>query len=137
MVERCVLILALYALATVGCRTADKAVFEPRHTHDTLIVERVKEDTTIMYDSVYIDRAGDTVVQYKYKYIEKIRVRDDSVFIAKTDTITNVVVKVEELKPSWWQRFFYKSGRWLWLILLIIGASLLCRFVFKRVILKR
>lgn len=134
---RNVLFCFLLALSAVACKSTKDIIPEPQHTHDTIIVERVKADTTIMFDSVYIDRAGDTVIQYKYKYIEKIRVKNDSIYIAKTDTITNVVVKVEKLKPSWWQKFFYKSGRWLWLILLILGAFFLGRFVVKKVVLKR
>lgn len=134
---RDVLFAPLLALALVACKATKDIIPEPQHTHDTLIVERVKADTTIMFDSVYIDRAGDTVIQYKYKYIEKIRIKNDSIYIAKTDTITNVVVKVEEQKPSWWQNFFYKSGQWLWLILLIIAAFFLGRFVVKKVIMKR
>lgn len=131
------LLLLSFALYLTGCKTSKDVIPEPQHTHDTLIVERVKADTTIMFDSVYVDRAGDTVFQYKYKYIERIRVKNDSIYIAKTDTLTNVVVKVEELKPSWWQRFFYKSGRWLWLILFFLGALLLGRFALKRFVLKR
>lgn len=128
----------LFAFSLLGCRAVNNNIApEQRHTHDTLYLERVRADTTIIVDSLYIDRAGDTVIKYKYKYIEKIRVKNDSIYIAKTDTITNVVVKVEEMTPSLWQRFFYKSGRWLWLLLLILGAYFLGRFVVKKVILKR
>ena len=72
---------------------------------DTVYLNRVKLDSVYVMDSVFIDKAGDTIREWRYRYIYKYKDRIDTVYVAKTDSI-QVPYPVEVVE--------YKTPQWCW-----------------------
>jgi hypothetical protein len=72
---------------------------------DTVYLNRVQLDSIYMRDSVFIDKSGDTIREFQYKYIYRFKDRIDTLYISKTDSI-QVPYPVEVVK--------YKTPQWCW-----------------------
>jgi hypothetical protein len=72
---------------------------------DTVYLNRVKLDSIYMRDSVFIEKSGDTIREFQYKYIYRFKDRIDTLYISKTDSI-QVPYPVEVVK--------YKTPQWCW-----------------------
>lgn len=98
------LLLFLAGLATTSCT---KHVYVPVETtkSDTVYLNRVKLDSIHMRDSVFIEKSGDTIREFQYKYIYRFKDRIDTLYISKTDSI-QVPYPVEVVK--------YKTPQWCW-----------------------
>ncbi len=107
--------LFLVGLAATSCT---KHVYVPVETtkSDTVYMNRVQLDSIYMRDSVFIEKSGDTIREFQYKYIYRFKDRIDTLYISKTDSI-QVPYPVEVVK--------YKTPQWCWwalggVILLIV-----------------
>lgn len=107
--------LFLVGLAATSCT---KHVYVPVETtkSDTVYLNRVQLDSIYMRDSVFIEKSGDTIREFQYKYIYRFKDRIDTLYISKTDSI-QVPYPVEVVK--------YKTPQWCWwalgvVILLIV-----------------
>lgn len=107
--------LFLVGLAATSCT---KHVYVPVETtkSDTVYMNRVKLDSIYMRDSVFIEKSGDTIREFQYKYIYRFKDRIDTLYISKTDSI-QVPYPVEVVK--------YKTPQWCWwalggIVLLIV-----------------
>lgn len=107
--------LFLVGLAATSC---SKHVYVPVETtkSDTVYLNRVQLDSIYMRDSVFIEKSGDTIREFQYKYIYRFKDRIDTLYISKTDSI-QVPYPVEVVK--------YKTPQWCWwalggVILLIV-----------------
>lgn len=94
-----------------GCRTGQVTVVEKVRV-DTLRLSRNIRDSVVVRDSVYVKEAvrGDTVwlEVTRWRERERDRVRVDTVYRAKVDSVP-VVVEVEkrvevERKRRWWEK---------------------------------
>lgn len=96
--------LFLVGLAATSCT---KHVYVPVETtkSDTVYMNRVKLDSIYMRDSVFIEKSGDTIREFQYKYIYRFKDRIDTLYISKTDSI-QVPYPVEVVK--------YKTPQWCW-----------------------
>jgi hypothetical protein len=72
---------------------------------DTVYLNRVQLDSIYMRDSVFIEKSGDTIREFQYKYIYRFKDRTDTLYISKTDSI-QVPYPVEVVK--------YKTPQWCW-----------------------
>ena len=85
------------ALLMCSCKTIEYVpVIEKEVHHDSIYFTQVQRDSIWQHDSIMIKEKGDTVRIEKWhtKYIEKLRV--DTTYIAKTDTVpVPYEVKVE------------------------------------------
>lgn len=107
--------LFLVGLAATSC---SKHVYVPVETtkSDTVYMNRVQLDSIYMRDSVFIEKSGDTIREFQYKYIYRFKDRIDTLYISKTDSI-QVPYPVEVVK--------YKTPQWCWwalggIVLLIV-----------------
>lgn len=107
--------LFLIGLAATSCT---RHVYVPVETtkSDTVYMNRVQLDSIYMRDSVFIEKSGDTIREFQYKYIYRFKDRIDTLYISKTDSI-QVPYPVEVVK--------YKTPQWCWwalggVILLIV-----------------
>lgn len=107
--------LFLVGLAATSC---SKHVYVPVETtkSDTVYMNRVQLDSIYMRDSVFIEKSGDTIREFQYKYIYRFKDRTDTLYISKTDSI-QVPYPVEVVK--------YKTPQWCWwalggIVLLIV-----------------
>lgn len=96
--------LFLIGLAATSCT---KHVYVPVETtrSDTVYMNRVQLDSIYMRDSVFIEKSGDTIREFQYKYIYRFKDRTDTLYISKTDSI-QVPYPVEVVK--------YKTPQWCW-----------------------
>lgn len=96
--------LFLVGLAATSCT---RHVYVPVETtkSDTVYLNRVQLDSIYMRDSVFIEKSGDTIREFQYKYIYRFKDRTDTLYISKTDSI-QVPYPVEVVK--------YKTPQWCW-----------------------
>ena len=98
------LLLFLSGLAATSCT---RHVYVPVETtkSDTVYLNRVQLDSIYMRDSVFVEKSGDTIREFQYKYIYMFKDRIDTLYISKTDSI-QVPYPVEVVK--------YKTPQWCW-----------------------
>lgn len=122
-------ILLVLCLASCSPRVIERVVVQ----HDTTRV--VVRDSVWQYqrDSVFLQERGDTV----YKYVEHIRYRDrvkvDTFYRVKVDTVAVEAIKeVEVTQPlTWWQKTRQQA---FWPLLLACLALLI--WTFRKYIIK-
>ena len=94
----------------------------------------VKRDSVRFYDrdSIFIREKGDTVYQYVEKWRWRDRVRVDTIYRARVDSVfVDRIKEVEVSKPlSWWENakilaFWYLFGAVLLLLLYVFRKPLL------------
>lgn len=105
MRRACIIIMTIFVMSGIwSCRPVRYVPVETVRS-DTVYLNRVKLDSLYVMDSVFIDRAGDTIRELRYRYIYKYKDKIDTVYVAKTDSI-QVPCPVEVVK--------YKTPQWCW-----------------------
>lgn len=101
------IVFLLLFLAVLAATSCTKHVYVPVETtkSDTVYMNRVQLDSIYMRDSVFIEKSGDTIREFQYKYIYRFKDRIDTLYISKTDSI-QVPYPVEVVK--------YKIPQWCW-----------------------
>ncbi|MDR0939898.1 MAG: hypothetical protein LBN29_11235 [Mediterranea sp.] len=109
-------VAAIYALAILavglllgGCRSVRYVPVESVR-HDSAYVYKATRDSVHLRDSVFVLVKGDTVYQYRYRYLFVGQTRADSAAASRVDTI-RVPYPVEiEKRLTLWQRVKLKLG---------------------------
>lgn len=103
---RHIVFLSLF-LAVLAATSCTRHVYVPVETtkSDTVYLNRVQLDSIYMRDSVLIEKSGDTIREFQYKYIYRFKDRIDTLYISKTDSI-QVPYPVEVVE--------YKTPQWCW-----------------------
>ena len=111
------LVLLMLMVAMGGCTRKVYVPLESNTTHtDTLIQTRWLTDYKADKDSVFILIKGDTIYVDRIKWRTRYVNRGDTVYIAKTDTVTKEIpVEVEkrvevERKRRWWETMLMWVG---------------------------
>ena len=101
------IVFLLLFLAILAATSCTRHVYVPVETtkSDTVYLNRVQLDSIYMRDSVFIEKSGDTIREFQYKYIYRFKDRIDTLYISKTDSI-QVPYPVEVVKN--------KTPRWCW-----------------------
>lgn len=94
------LILLLVMYFFCECRTEYIPIESVRY--DSLMIEKLMRDSVFVRDSVYLMEKGETVYQYKDKYVYVYKIRVDTFYMEKIREV-EVPVPVER-KLSWWER---------------------------------
>ena len=120
-------------LLTLASSCSPRIVEHIRYQHDTTYV--VKRDSVRFYDrdSIYIREKGDTVYQYVEKWRWRDRVRVDTFYRTRVDSVAVEHAKIVEVeKPlSGWRK--WQIGAFWWLC----GAvALLLLWTFRKFIFK-
>lgn len=122
-----IIIFSLIVSILVGCAAMKNIQYVPVETTKTEYVSKV--DTTIIKDSVFIDRwrKADTVylTKFKYKYIEKIK-RDT---LHRVDTI-HIVQKVNVDVP-YVPEYYKKINGLFWGLVVAVVIFILLKIYFK------
>lgn len=100
----CLLVLPLLLS---GCGSIKYVPVESVKT-DSIYITLNRRDSIYMRDSVYVREKGDTVYQYKYKYLYVDRAVHDTLYINKVDSV-QVPYPVER-KLTRWQRLRQTAG---------------------------
>ena len=124
------LLLALLLLLT-SCRTQIKYVPVEAIKTDSVFFNSVRIDSVLIHDSTYVIQRGDTVTEYRYRYIYKYKDRVDTLYINRTDSI-RVPYPVEiEKKLTVWQRTKIEVGGWAMAAVIVIILIIVGRMVYK------
>lgn len=119
------LLIAILIFLCVSCTTTkyvDRPV--PVETVRTEYVNQLYRDSVFVHDSIDRYIKGDTVFQYKYKYIYKYLNRTDT--IVKTDSIeVPVEIKTVEIKEVNKLRWYQSSLMWIGGLALLILSFIL------------
>ena len=101
------IVFLLLFLAILAATSCTRHVYVPVETtkSDTVYLNRVQLDSIYMRDSVFIEKSGDTIREFQYKYIYRFKDRTDTLYISKTASI-QVPYPVEVVK--------YKTPQWCW-----------------------
>lgn len=99
----------LVSAICIGCRTIEYFPVETVRT-DTVYVNSVSVDSVLVRDSVYIHEKGDTVTEYRYKYVYRYKDRVDTLYISSRDTLSVPYPVEKELTR--WQRTKVDYGGW-------------------------
>ena len=91
---------------------------------DTVYQSKVEKDSVWLKDSVLIRERGDTVLVDRWHVQYKEKLRTDTVYIAKHDTISQTIVKTDvkekEKKLTWWEKVrLHLANILLWLLLIV------------------
>lgn len=97
---------------------------------DSVFLSRLQRDSLIIRDSVYIKEKGDTVLEYRNRFIYRNVVINDTVYINVTDSI-QVPVPVEK-KLSFWEKQIQELGSICTGIVFVYMLYLLMRWIIKK-----
>ena len=112
----------------IGCRTIEYFPVETVRT-DTVYVNSVSVDSVLVRDSVYIHEKGDTVTEYRYKYVYRFKDRVDTLYISSRDTVS-VPYPVEK-DLTRWQRTKVDYGGWAMGIVFVFILVVVGYMVYK------
>lgn len=117
-------IILMVSLLLTGCKTVK---YYPLETvrHDTVYIQSVKLDSILVKDSIHITEKGDTVTEFRLKYIYKYKDRTDTLYLSRVDTVS-VPYPVEKQLTKW-QQTKVNYGGWALgfvfvFILIVVGV---------------
>lgn len=126
------ILLALTMLLLAGCKTQQRIVTVTDHKSDTVLVTQVARDSVWMLDSVFVREYAlhDTIyvetTRWRTKSVE--RVRTDTVYKSRVDSVRAASVTVKHGGASLWRLF--ASG--IVVSLMLAGAGF-CLYVAKSI----
>ena len=121
-------IILMVSLLLTGCKTIKYYPME-KVRHDTVYIQSLKLDSILVKDSVHITEKGDTVTEFRLKYIYKYRDRVDTLYRSKTDTIS-VPYPIEKQLTKW-QQTKVNYGGWALGIVFAFILIVVGRMVYK------
>ena len=118
--------LILLAMSVTSCRSVRYVPVETVK-HDSVYFNKVVRDSIHVKDSVLVIVKGDTVTEFRYKYVYRDKAKTDTAYVSRTDTIR--VPYPVEAKLTKWQRFRMDVGGYavvavVVLVFAIVGCSL-------------
>ena len=113
------LTLMFFCVMATSCRTQD-CVPQIEYVKQDSIITRIKIDSVSVRekDSVFIDRAGDTIYLMRYKYVYKDRIKNkvDTIYQDKVREIVQTQRITERYTPP-----FYRFTMWFfWIVVVLI-----------------
>lgn len=111
-----------------GCRTIEYYPLETVRI-DTVYIQSAKVDSVMVMDSVHIIEKGDTVTEFRLKYIYKYKDRTDTFYISKTDTVSVPYPVEKELTK--WQKTKVNYGGWAMGVIFVFILIVVGLMVYK------
>ena len=121
-------IILIVSLLLTGCKTIQ---YYPLETvrHDTVYIQSVKLDSILVKDSVHITEKGDTVTEFRLKYIYKYKDRTDTLYLSRVDTVSVPYPVEKEL--SKWQSVKVDYGGWAMALVFVFILIVVGRMVYR------
>ena len=120
-------------LLTLASSCSPRIVEHIRYQHDTTYV--VRRDSVRFYDrdSIFIREKGDTIYQYVEKWRWRDRVRVDTIYRARVDSVFVEREKIVEVeKPlSVWRKWQIGAFWWLCGVVVLLLLWIFRKFIFK------
>ena len=101
------IIIILLTPAIWSCRSVRYVPVETVK-HDSVYFNKVVRDSIHVKDSVLVIVKGDTVTEFRYKYVYRDKAKTDTAYVSRTDTIR--VPYPVEAKLTKWQQFKMGAG---------------------------
>lgn len=120
--------LLVLAICFVSCRTQYVPVETVRTEYKTR--DSIRFDSIYQRDSIYMLVKGDTIYQYKYKYLCRYLTTNRTDTILKTDSI-QIPYSVER-KLTKWQSLKMELGGWAFGLVIAFILMVIGRIVYKR-----
>ena len=122
------LIIMLLIPAICSCRSVKYVPVETVKT-DSIYISNVLRDSIYRLDSIYIRDKGDTVWVEKYKYLFVDKLRHDTLYLSRTDSI-RVPYPVEK-ELTRWQQMKLELGGWAFGIIIAFALIIVGWLVYK------
>lgn len=124
----CLLTILLMSAIWPGCKTVK---YYPLETvrHDTVYVNQRRIDSILVKDSIHITEKGDTVTEFRLKYIYKYKDRTDTLYLSRVDTISVPYLVEKELTK--WQSVKVYYGGWAIALVFVFILIVVGRIVYK------
>ena len=121
-------ILLLVSLLFSGCKIIK---YYPLETvrHDTVYVNQQRIDSILVKDSIHITEKGDTVTEFRLKYIYKYKDRTDTLYLSRVDTVSVPYPVEKELTK--WQSVKVDYGGWAIGLVFVFILIVVGRMVYK------
>lgn len=119
--------LPCLVLLLASC-TSTKYVPVESVKRDSVYLNKIVKDSVYIKDSILIVK-GDTITEYRYKYIYQYKDRTDTLYITKTDTIR--VPYLVERPLTRWEKLKDKAGGIVLFVLIITLLIVFGRLVYK------
>ena len=120
-------------LLTLASSCSPRIVEHIRYQHDTTYV--VRRDSVRFYDrdSIYIREKGDTIYKYVEKWRYRDRVRVDTFYRTRVDSVAVEHTKIVEVeKPlSGWRKWQIGAFWWLCGAVVLLLLWIFRKFIFK------
>lgn len=131
-VSRCITLapfmcIILQASAIWSCRSIKYVPVESIQ-YDSVYLNKVVKDSIYIKDSVLLVK-GDTIIEYRYKYIYQYKDKTDTLYVTKTDSV-QVPYPVEK-QLTWWQQFQIDVGGWA------IGIAIISAIIVIMVVIRK
>lgn len=125
-----VIFLAGLLFFLISCKTSVRYVPVETVSIDSVRLSAERIDSIFVHDSTSVIFNGDSVIEYKYRYIYKYKGSTDTVYINKADTI-RVPYPVEiEKKMTTWQRLKVDFGGFAFGIIIVTILIIFGRNVY-------
>lgn len=119
--------LLLVASAVTSCRSVKYVPVETVR-YDSVYFNKVLTDSVYVMDSVLVVR-GDTVTEYRYRYVYRYKDRTDTLFVTRVDTV-RVPYPVEK-ELTRWQQFKVNFGGFAFVLIIVTILVVVGRMVYK------
>ena len=120
-------------LLSLASSCSPRIVEHIRYQHDTTYVVRRESVRFYDRDSIYIREKGDTVYKYVEKWRWRDRVRVDTFYRTRVDSVAVEHTKIVEVeKPlSWWRKWQIGAFWWLCGAVVLLLLWTFRKFIFK------
>lgn len=122
------LIIMLLIPAICSCRSVKYVPVETVKT-DSIYISNVLRDSIYRLDSIYIRDKGDTVWVEKYKYLFVDKLRHDTLYLSRTDSI-RVPYPVEK-ELTRWQQMKLELGGWAFGIIIAFALIIVGWLIYR------
>lgn len=112
------LYVLLLSLLAFSCTTTEYVPVETTKT-DSIYISLFERDSIYIQDSIYVRDRGDTVYVEKVKYRYKERVRTDTIYTERTDSI-RIPYPVERKLGKWEETYLEVGRTTLWAVIIIV-----------------
>lgn len=118
----------LWSILLSSCESIKYVPVETVRT-DSVYNTVYQHDSIYMRDSVYILDKGDTVYQFRYKYLFVDKVKHDTLYIERTDSV-QVPYPVEK-ELTRWQSFKQEAGGFAIATIVVVLLIVFGKMVYK------
>ena len=122
-------LIVLTAVLLTACKTVKRIPVETvRYETRERLVEM--HDSVYIHDSTVIRTKGDTVFETRWKYIYRDRIKHDTAYIHRTDSIK--VPYLVERQLTKWQQLKVDYAGWIIIVLLILMTCIILLYRFRK-----